>query len=99
MVNVHLLVTKRIAIERIAEWLLKENLAVSVEIDWSREHFILHNEELFKETVHKISFITKSSEFTLIEEHIKSEFGEDLKELYSEPIIYHNWNALKDIGR
>jgi len=98
MVNVHLLVTKRIAIEEIAEWLLKENLAVSVEIDWSREHFILQNDELFKETVHKISFITKASKFSLIEQHIQSEFGDDLKELYSEPVIYHNWNAMKDIG-
>jgi hypothetical protein len=98
MVNVHLLVTKRIAIEQIAEWLLKENLAVSVEIDWSREHFILQNDELFKETVHKISFITKASKFSLIEQHIQSEFGDDLKELYSEPVIYHNWNAMKDIG-
>jgi uncharacterized protein involved in tolerance to divalent cations len=98
MVLIHLLVTSKESLSKIAEWLLKENLAVSVEVDWSREHYIIENNEILNETVHKLTFITKAAEFSRIEESIKREYSKVLKELYSVPVIYQNWNALKKIG-
>ncbi|MFT5885375.1 MAG: hypothetical protein ACI9IP_001835 [Arcticibacterium sp.] len=97
MVLVHLLVTKKETVNKIADWLLKVSQAVSVEIDWTREHYILEGGEIVKETVHKLTFITKAANFTSIEKSIQFEHGDQLKELYSVPVIYQNWNAVKQI--
>ncbi|MFT4734396.1 MAG: hypothetical protein ACI9DJ_001652 [Algoriphagus sp.] len=95
MVLVHLLVTKEESLNKIANWLLEESQAVSVEIDWSREHYIMEGGEIVKERVHKLTFITKAANFTSIEKSIQFELGAQLKELYSVPVIYQNWNAVK----
>ena len=41
MVLIHLLINNKDLLGQISEWLLKENLSVSVEVDYTREHFIL----------------------------------------------------------
>ncbi len=97
MVLVHLLITKEESLNQITVWLLKESQAVSVEVDLNREHYIIEEGKIVKETVHKISFITKAANFSQIERTIHFDHGSHIKELYSVPVIYQNWNAVKQI--
>ena len=53
MVLVHLLITKEESLNQITVWLLKESQAVSVEVDLNREHYIIEEGKIVKETVHK----------------------------------------------
>ncbi|AWV96966.1 hypothetical protein [Arcticibacterium luteifluviistationis] len=92
MVLIHLLINNKDLLIQISEWLLKENLAVSVEVDYTREHFIIENDKVVKETVHKLSFISKASEFSSIHKALEARCGDALKEIYSVPVVYQNWN-------
>ncbi|WP_341225164.1 hypothetical protein [uncultured Arcticibacterium sp.] len=95
MVLIHLLINNKANLSEISEWLLKESLAVSVEIDYDREHYILENAKLFKETVHKLSFISQASDFSRIQTALEDKYEEALKEIYSVPVVYQNWNPDK----
>lgn len=92
MVLIHLLVNDKRLLSQISEWLLKEKLAVSVEVDYTREHFILENETVLKDTVHKLSFTSKASDFSMIQKALEEKCGDALKEIYSVPVVYQNWN-------
>lgn len=94
MITLHIITREEGQINRIAEWLLKENLVHGgVDVDY-QDTLVLEGETLVRKTTYKLQARTKSLLYNIIEGGLKSNFHENPPYLYTSPIV----NMDKDLA-
>lgn len=97
MITLHIITRKEEQINKIAEWLLRENLVhMGVDVDY-QDTIVLENNELKRVTTYKLQARTKSLLFNIIEGGLKSNFHEDPPYLYTSPIVNMDMELAKDL--
>jgi hypothetical protein len=94
MITLHIITREESQINRIAEWLLKENLVHGgVDVDY-QDTLVLENDQLVRKTTFKLQARTKSLLYNIIEGGLKSNFHDNPPYLYTTPIV----NMDKDLA-
>ncbi len=92
MIFLNILDTDTERIKEIADWILIQKYASSLEIDWNRNRSRLKKDRIETEKVHKLSCITRATLFNEINLGIQEKYHADLPEIYSVPIVYMDWS-------
>lgn len=79
-------------IDRIAEILLSENLAIDVNIQRELERVNLVNGKLETSSVIRLTGKTKALFFRRIDKRLNEEFPNNLPEVHALPIVEMDWN-------
>ncbi len=79
-------------IERIAEILLRENLAIDVNIQRELERMELLSDKLVSSKVYRLTAKTKALMFSKIDRRLNVEFLENLPEVHALPIVEMDWS-------
>ncbi len=79
-------------LEAVAELILKDRLAIDVNIQSDVERFTYKDGGIEKRTHHVLRARTKALLFPLIDRRLREAFGNDLPELFSVPIIHMDWD-------
>ncbi len=96
MIHLQIIDRSKNKITEIKDFLLSNNYAKSVEIDWGRtRHMLSEAGQETEETVHKLSCITFAAFFSQIQDEVHRKFPGDSIEIYSLPLTYFDW-SLKD---
>lgn len=82
----------RSQLEAVAELLLKDSLAIDVNMQSDVERYYLRDGVMEKRPHHVLRARTKALLFPLIERRLKEKFGYDLPELFSVPIVHMDWD-------
>lgn len=77
-------------IKEVANWLLKENLAVAIDVDFNREQYRMVNNEIELSKIHKLTCVTRAAQFSNIDAYTKAHYKISL---FSIPIVYMDWEA------
>lgn len=78
-------------IKNVAKELLQTNLAINVSIESNVIHYTLINDELIPQQIHILSAKTKALLFNHIDDFLTKNFGDNLTEIYSVPIVHMDW--------
>jgi len=82
----------RSQLEKVAELLLKDRLAIDVNIQSDVERCDYKHGVLEKRRHHVLRARTKALLFPIIDRRLREAFGNDLPELFSVPIIHMDWD-------
>ena len=87
-------------IEKIVEILLKEKLAINLNIKRNIERLEYINEEVRSTKIYLITGNTRGLLFNTIDNRLIEEFGVDnMPEIYSLPIVHMDWEQAKQLPR
>jgi len=87
-------------IEKIANILLKEKLAINLNIKRNIERLEYINEEVRSTKIYLITGNTRGLLFNTIDNRLIEEFGVDnMPEIYSLPIVHMDWEQAKQLPR
>ena len=81
-------------LEVVAELILKERLAIDVNIQSEVERYILNDGMLEKRVHHVLRARTKALLFPLIERRLREVFNNEMPELFSVPIVNMDWGQI-----
>lgn len=84
-------------IERIAEILLKEKLAIDVNIQRELERVELVSGKLSASKVYRLTAKTKALLFKNIDKRLNEEFRDNLPEVHALPIVEMDWNQARQL--
>lgn len=84
-------------IERIATMLLAEKLVMDVNIKRSAERATLEDGKLVRTSICLLTAKTKGLLFRAIDKRIQDEFGDNMPEVYSLPIVDMDWEQAKEL--
>lgn len=86
-------------INRVAEILLKEKLALDLNVKSNVERLELQNNQLVKKKILMLTAKTKSLLFTSIQQRLNEEFkGDTMPEFYSTPIVNMDWQQAEHLS-
>lgn len=85
-------------IEEIALFLLKQRLAIDININENITRVNLEKEELKKSYVHELNGKTRALLFHDIDQQIKKQF-KPVPEIYSSPIVHMDWEQSKQLAK
>ena len=86
-------------IEKIATLLLKERLALDIEIRQDVERYTYKRQKLTSNKIAVLEAKTKALLFTAIDKRIHEEFPEDPPDVYSLPIVNMSWERTQYLKR
>lgn len=85
-------------LERIAEILLRDNLAIDINILQNLVKWERQNEKLVKTQVNLLTAKTKALLFQQIINRFEEEFPNDMPEVYSLPIVNMDWEQSQKLA-
>ena len=92
MILLRLVSNSEAKIESIALLLLRENLAIDVNIQRGLERVELSAGELISTKIYRLTAKTKALLFSKIDERLNDEFPNNLPEVHALPIVEMDWN-------
>ena len=84
-------------IERIAEILLKEKLAIDLNIRRNIERLEYKKGKVHSTSIFLLTGKTKGLLFTTIDNRLVEEFGKNMPEIYSLPIVNMDWEQARQL--
>ena len=84
-------------LEAAAELILKEKLAIDVNIQSNIERFTFFAGNLERRKHHVLRARTKALLFPLIERRLREQFDRNMPELFSVPIIHMDWDQTRQL--
>ena len=79
-------------IERIAEILLQENLAIDLNIQRELDRLELVSEKMVSSKVYRLTAKTKALMFSKIDKRLNDEFADIMPEVHALPIVEMDWS-------
>lgn len=80
-------------LKEVAEFLLKNQLAIDINFKKDLTRLDLKSDELLEKPIYLLTAKTKGLLFTTIDENIRRMFvGREMPELYSIPIVHMDWD-------
>ncbi|MBX2815590.1 MAG: divalent cation tolerance protein CutA [Saprospiraceae bacterium] len=75
-------------IEEIAEFLLRERLAIDINIEKEVERMVLRDDQIVQERICILTATTKSLLFTIIDVRLCEMYPKEVMEIYGVPIVH-----------
>ncbi|NND05827.1 MAG: divalent cation tolerance protein CutA [Saprospiraceae bacterium] len=86
-------------LELIAQILLKEELAIDVLLVRSVEKIQLEQGKLIRENIHLLTAKTKAMLFPDIDKKLRKEFGDEMPDIFSLPIVQMDWDKRDQLAK
>ena len=97
MVLLRILSRSEEKIDRTAEFLLREQLGMDLNIKRNIERLSYTNSKVEKGKVHLLTAKTKGQLFPTIDDKLREMFKEQMPEVYSIPIVHMDWEQSKQL--
>ena len=97
MIFLRILSGKKDTVNSVAELLLKEKLAININIKGEIDRVELVNDIVVKKPMYLLTAKTKALLFPVISQRIKEIIPKESPEIYSMPIIHMDWEQMKHL--
>ena len=84
-------------VERIAEILLRENLAIDVNIQHELERIELISDKIVSSKIYRLTAKTKALMFSKIDKRLNDEFTDNMPEVHALPIVEMDWSQAEQL--